>query len=199
MSAPPLVRVGPALTLPTNGVGPRGHPRQRIVLSAQAPAETAEHPRRRVVASRWQVSGACLTPEALDRLASRFVIDRTPKVLETAGATSVQKVYIDRITCNYSHQHGTHSWAPTLKLRSGRPVSQPQDRQPLCGRRWFHRTGTGLPHADDHGRWLASRRAHGSARRCGGVVDLGRAEGALVGLGLPAGRSYRPDLGQDGA
>jgi len=24
----PLVRVVPALTLPTNGVGPRGHPRQ---------------------------------------------------------------------------------------------------------------------------------------------------------------------------
>jgi choline dehydrogenase-like flavoprotein len=37
----------------------------------------------------------------------RFLIDRKAEILEAAGATSVQKVYIDRITGNCSHQHGT--------------------------------------------------------------------------------------------
>ena len=37
----------------------------------------------------------------------RFLIDRNAEILEAAGATSVQKVYIDRITGNCSHQHGT--------------------------------------------------------------------------------------------
>ena len=37
----------------------------------------------------------------------RFLIDRSAEILETAGATQIQKVYIDRITGNCSHQHGT--------------------------------------------------------------------------------------------
>ena len=37
----------------------------------------------------------------------RFLIDRNAEILEAAGATSVQKVYIDRITGNCSHRHGT--------------------------------------------------------------------------------------------
>jgi choline dehydrogenase-like flavoprotein len=42
-----------------------------------------------------------------DRAMGRFLIDRNAEILEAAGATSVQKVYIDRITGNCSHQHGT--------------------------------------------------------------------------------------------
>ena len=37
----------------------------------------------------------------------RFLIDRNAEILEAAGATQVDKVYIDRITGNCSHQHGT--------------------------------------------------------------------------------------------
>jgi choline dehydrogenase-like flavoprotein len=42
-----------------------------------------------------------------DLAMGRFLIDRNAEILEAAGATSVQKVYIDRITGNCSHQHGT--------------------------------------------------------------------------------------------
>jgi choline dehydrogenase-like flavoprotein len=37
----------------------------------------------------------------------RFLIDRSAEILEAAGATRVDRVYIDRITGNCSHQHGT--------------------------------------------------------------------------------------------
>jgi choline dehydrogenase-like flavoprotein len=42
-----------------------------------------------------------------DLAMGRFLIDRNAEILDAAGATSVQKVYIDRITGNCSHQHGT--------------------------------------------------------------------------------------------
>lgn len=42
-----------------------------------------------------------------DLAMGRFLIDRNAEILQAAGATSVQKVYIDRITGNCSHQHGT--------------------------------------------------------------------------------------------
>ena len=42
-----------------------------------------------------------------DLAQGRFLIDRCAEVLDAAGATKIQKVYIDRITGNCSHQHGT--------------------------------------------------------------------------------------------
>jgi choline dehydrogenase-like flavoprotein len=42
-----------------------------------------------------------------DLAMGRFLIDRNAEILEAAGAASVQKVYIGRITGNCSHQHGT--------------------------------------------------------------------------------------------
>ena len=53
------------------------------------------------------VARITLTPHENDLAMGRFLIDRSAEILEAAGATSVQKVYADRITGNCSHQHGT--------------------------------------------------------------------------------------------
>lgn len=42
-----------------------------------------------------------------DLAQGRFLIDRNAEILEAAGANQVDKVYIDRVTGNCSHQHGT--------------------------------------------------------------------------------------------
>ena len=53
------------------------------------------------------VARVTLTPHENDLAMGRFLIDRSAEIMEAAGATSVQKVYIDRVTGNCSHQHGT--------------------------------------------------------------------------------------------
>ncbi len=53
------------------------------------------------------VARVTLTPHENDLAMGRFLIDRNAEILEAAGASSVQKVYIDRVTGNCSHQHGT--------------------------------------------------------------------------------------------
>ena len=53
------------------------------------------------------VARVTLTPHANDLAMGKYLIDRNAEILEAAGATSVQKVYIDRVTGNCSHQHGT--------------------------------------------------------------------------------------------
>jgi len=53
------------------------------------------------------VARITLTPHRNDLAMGRFLIDRSAEILEAAGATSVQKVYPERITGNCSHQHGT--------------------------------------------------------------------------------------------
>ena len=53
------------------------------------------------------VARITLTPHANDLAQGRFLIDRNAEILEAAGATQIQKVYIERITGNCSHQHGT--------------------------------------------------------------------------------------------
>jgi len=53
------------------------------------------------------VARVTLTPHENDLAMGRFLIDRNADILEAAGASSVQKVYIDRVTGNCSHQHGT--------------------------------------------------------------------------------------------
>jgi choline dehydrogenase-like flavoprotein len=53
------------------------------------------------------VARISLTPHENDLAMGRFLIDRNAEILEAAGATRVQRVYIDRITGNCSHQHGT--------------------------------------------------------------------------------------------
>lgn len=53
------------------------------------------------------VARVSLTPHANDLAMGRFLIDRNAEILEAAGATKVDRVYIDRITGNCSHQHGT--------------------------------------------------------------------------------------------
>jgi len=61
------------------------------------------------VTDAWNlpVARVTLTPHANDLAMGKFLIDRNAEILEAAGATSVQKVYIDRVTGNCSHQHGT--------------------------------------------------------------------------------------------
>jgi choline dehydrogenase-like flavoprotein len=61
------------------------------------------------VTDAWDLPVARITIIAHenDLAMGRFLIDRNAEILEAAGATSVQKVYIDRITGNCSHQHGT--------------------------------------------------------------------------------------------
>ena len=61
------------------------------------------------VTDAWGVPVArvTLTPHENDLAMGRYLIDRNAEILEAAGAKSIQKVYIDRITGNCSHQHGT--------------------------------------------------------------------------------------------
>src|SRR4051794_16015396 len=59
------------------------------------------------VAAGLPVAPVSLTPPQNDLDMGRFLIDRNAEILEAAGATRVQRVYIDRITGNCSHQHGT--------------------------------------------------------------------------------------------
>ena len=53
------------------------------------------------------VAKVTLTPHENDLAMGRYLIDRNAEIMEAAGASSVQKVYIDRVTGNCSHQHGT--------------------------------------------------------------------------------------------
>ncbi|MEA2622667.1 MAG: hypothetical protein QOH61_1577 [Chloroflexota bacterium] len=61
------------------------------------------------VRDAWDLPVARITlkPHANDLAQGRFLIDRGADILEAAGASQIQKVYIDRITGNCSHQHGT--------------------------------------------------------------------------------------------
>jgi choline dehydrogenase-like flavoprotein len=61
------------------------------------------------VVDAWGLPVARITlePHANDLAQGRYLIDRNAEILEAAGAKRVQKVYIDRITGNCSHQHGT--------------------------------------------------------------------------------------------
>ena len=61
------------------------------------------------VTDAWGLPVARITlkPHPNDLVQGRVLIDRSAEILETAGATQIQKVYIDRITGNCSHQHGT--------------------------------------------------------------------------------------------
>ena len=53
------------------------------------------------------VARITLRPHENDLAMGRFLVDRSADILEAAGATSTQRVYMDRITGNCSHQHGT--------------------------------------------------------------------------------------------
>jgi len=53
------------------------------------------------------VARVTLTPHENDLAQGRFLIDRNAEILDAAGATHVDRVYIDRVTGNCSHQHGT--------------------------------------------------------------------------------------------
>jgi choline dehydrogenase-like flavoprotein len=61
------------------------------------------------VTDHWglPVARVTLTPHENDLAMGRFLIDRSAEILEAAGAKKVDRVYIDRITGNCSHQHGT--------------------------------------------------------------------------------------------
>ena len=61
------------------------------------------------VTDAWGLPVACiqLTPHDNDLAQGRYLIDRCADILDAAGATKVDRVYIDRITGNCSHQHGT--------------------------------------------------------------------------------------------
>jgi choline dehydrogenase-like flavoprotein len=61
------------------------------------------------VTDAWDLPVARITlrPHENDLAQGRFLIDRNAEILEAAGATKVDRVYIDRITGNCSHQHGT--------------------------------------------------------------------------------------------
>ena len=61
------------------------------------------------VTDAWGLPVARITlkPHPNDLAQGRFLIDRNAEILEAAGATQIQKVYIERVTGNCSHQHGT--------------------------------------------------------------------------------------------
>jgi len=61
------------------------------------------------VTDAWGLPVARITlkPHENDLAQGRFLIDRNAEILEAAGARDIDRVYIDRITGNCSHQHGT--------------------------------------------------------------------------------------------
>ena len=61
------------------------------------------------VVDAWGLPVARITlePHPNDLAMGRYMIDRNAEILEAVGAKRVQKVCIDRITGNCSHQHGT--------------------------------------------------------------------------------------------
>ena len=61
------------------------------------------------VTDAWGLPVARITlkPHPNDLAQGRFLIDRNAEILEAAGATQIHKVYIERVTGNCSHQHGT--------------------------------------------------------------------------------------------
>jgi choline dehydrogenase-like flavoprotein len=61
------------------------------------------------VTDAWGLPVARITlrPHPNDLAQGRFLIDRNAEILDAAGATAIHKVYMDRVTGNCSHQHGT--------------------------------------------------------------------------------------------
>ena len=68
------------------------------------------------------VARITLTPHANDLAMGTYLIDRNAEILEAAGANTVQKVYIDRITGNCSHQHGTTRMGDDPDTLGARPL-----------------------------------------------------------------------------
>lgn len=61
------------------------------------------------VTDAWGLPAARITlkPHPNDLAMGRWLIDRNAEILDAAGAHKTYRVYIDRITGNCSHQHGT--------------------------------------------------------------------------------------------
>ncbi len=61
------------------------------------------------VVDAWGLPVARITlrPHENDLAQGRFLIDRNAEILEAAGAKDVDRVYIEKVTGNCSHQHGT--------------------------------------------------------------------------------------------
>jgi choline dehydrogenase-like flavoprotein len=61
------------------------------------------------VKDAWGLPVARIThrPHANDLAQGRWIIDRCGEILEAAGASKVWHLYIEKITGNCSHQHGT--------------------------------------------------------------------------------------------
>jgi choline dehydrogenase-like flavoprotein len=53
------------------------------------------------------VSRITVKPHPNDLAMGRWVVDRCAEILEAAGAKKVWRAYVNRITGNCSHQHGT--------------------------------------------------------------------------------------------
>jgi choline dehydrogenase-like flavoprotein len=53
------------------------------------------------------VARVTLKPHQNDLDQGRYLIDRGADILEASGASTIRKVYADRVTGNCSHQHGT--------------------------------------------------------------------------------------------
>lgn len=53
------------------------------------------------------VARITLTPHENDLAMGRFLIDRSAEILDAAGSTKTHRIYIERVTGNCSHQHGT--------------------------------------------------------------------------------------------
>ena len=57
----------------------------------------------------WGLPVARITVKAHpnDLAQARWTIDKNAEILEAAGATKVWRAYVDKISGNCSHQHGT--------------------------------------------------------------------------------------------
>jgi choline dehydrogenase-like flavoprotein len=101
---------------PTWGAAAKGNDREHFNHSmavAMVVHDMPQHDNRvdldDKVTDAWGLPVARITlkPHENDLAQGKFLIDRNAEILEAAGARSTQKVYIDRITGNCSHQHGT--------------------------------------------------------------------------------------------
>ncbi|MGH2410003.1 MAG: GMC oxidoreductase, partial [Chloroflexota bacterium] len=73
------------------------------------PRETNRVELAPTVKDAWGLPVARITnsPHPNDLAMARWTIDRNAEILEAAGARTVWRVYVERITGNCSHQHGT--------------------------------------------------------------------------------------------
>ena len=129
------------------------------------------------------VARVTLTPHKNDLDMGRFLIDRNAEILEAGGAKKVYRVYIDKVTGNCSHQHGTTRMGERSRhIRTEPVVPGPRRRQPVRRRRRpVPNRDRRKPDVDDDGERMARVGVHRHPLAGPGTIRNVRPYGAEPG------------------